>query len=86
MFLWSPYFKRPAARVDDIISLLLSRPKPFSFYTVNPLLSPPGRGSLFNLETTMASVHHKELEYKAEKLKRKKVGGHADEPVIEPIY
>ena len=33
----------------------------------------------------MASVLHKELEYKAEKLKGKKVGGHADEPVIEPI-
>ena len=49
-------------------------------------IKPPGRGSLFNLETTMASVHNKELEYKAEKLKRKKVGGHADEPVIEPIY
>ena len=53
--------------------------------TVNPLLSPPPpeglfisslfeRGlhrdrGLFNLEKTMVSVLHKELEYKAEKLK-----------------
>ena len=50
--------------------------------TVNPLLSPPkalvyfkpiwegggGGGGLFNLETTMASVLHKELEYRVEKL------------------
>ena len=27
----------------------------------------------------MVSVHHKELKYKAEKLKNKKVGGHATE-------
>ena len=30
------------------------------------------RGGLFNLETTMVSVLHKELEYKVEKLKYKK--------------
>ena len=36
-------------------------------------------GSLFNLEKTMVSVHQKELEYKVEKLKHKKVGGHAAE-------
>ena len=30
------------------------------------------RGDLFNLETTMVSVLHKELEYKVEKLKHKK--------------
>ena len=34
-------------------------------------------GGLFNLEVTMVSVLHKELEYKEEKLKCKKVGGHA---------
>ena len=34
---------------------------------------------LFNLEKTMVSVLHKELEYKVEKLKNKKVGGHAAE-------
>ena len=34
---------------------------------------------LFNLETAMVSVLHKELEYKVEKLKNKKVGGHAAE-------
>ena len=51
--------------------------------TANPLLSPPGviyvkpiwggggRG-LFNLETTMVSVLHKELEYKVKKLKYNK--------------
>ena len=31
-----------------------------------------GGGGLFNLETTMVSVLHKELEYKVEKLKYKK--------------
>ena len=36
-------------------------------------------GVLFNLEETMVSVLHKELEYKVEKLKCKKVGGHAAE-------
>ena len=59
---------------------------------VNPLLSPGGliyfkpiwarliwEGGLFNLEKTMVSVLHKELEYKVEKLKYKKVGGHAAE-------
>ena len=35
------------------------------------------RGGLFKLETTMVSVLHKELAYKVEKLKHKKVGGHA---------
>ena len=53
--------------------------------TINPLLSPPKGlvyfkpiweggwwGGLFNLETTMVSVLHKELEYKVEKLKYKK--------------
>ena len=37
------------------------------------------KGGLFNLEKTMVSVLHKELEYKVEKLKNKKVGGHAAE-------
>ena len=32
---------------------------------------------MFNLAKTMVSVLHKELEYKVEKLKYKKVGGHA---------
>ena len=55
--------------------------------TVNPLLSAPRgaylfhahlrgglieTGGLFNLETTIVSVLHKELEYKVEKLKYKK--------------
>ena len=40
--------------------------------------APPGRG-LFNLEKMMVSVLHKDLEYKVEKLKYKKVGGHAAE-------
>ena len=51
--------------------------------TVNSLLSPHGGlfisspfeggggGGLFTLEKTMASVLHKELEYKVEKLKYK---------------
>ena len=36
-------------------------------------------GGLFNLEKTMVSVLHEELEYKAVKLMNKKVGGHASE-------
>ena len=36
-----------------------------------------GGGGLFNLEKTMVSVFHEELEYKVEILKFKKVGGHA---------
>ena len=32
---------------------------------------------LFNLEMTMVSVLHRELGYKVEKLKYRKVGGHA---------
>ena len=35
-----------------------------------------GTGGLFNLENTMVSVLHVELEYKAVKLMFKKVGGH----------
>ena len=34
-----------------------------------------GGGLLSNLENTMVSVFPKELEYKVEKLKHKKVGG-----------
>ena len=37
------------------------------------------RGGLLNLEKTMVSVLHKELEYSMEKLKKKKVGGHPAE-------
>ena len=65
----------------------------WNIHTVNPLLSPPviyfkpiweGGGlietrGLFNLEKTMVSVLHKELEYKVKKLKYRKVGGHAAE-------
>ena len=36
-----------------------------------------GEGGLFNLVKMMVLVLHKELEYKVEKLKYKKVGGHA---------
>ena len=62
-------------------------------YTVNPLLkrgggliilntfevSLIGTGGLFNLAKMMVSVLHRELEYKVEKLKYKKLGGHAAE-------
>ena len=34
---------------------------------------------MFRLEKTVVSVLHKELEYKVEKLKYKKVGDHAAE-------
>ena len=36
-------------------------------------------GGLFNLEKTMVSVLHKAVDYKVEKLKNKKVRGHAAE-------
>ena len=35
-------------------------------------------GGLFHLERMMVSVLHKELEYKVEKVKYKKVGRHVD--------
>ena len=38
-----------------------------------------GAGGLINLEKTMVSALHKELGSKVEKLKYKKVGGHAAE-------
>ena len=38
-----------------------------------------GEGKLFNLEDYMVSVLHKDLEYKVDKLKYEKVGGHAAE-------
>ena len=48
--------------------------------TVNPLLAPPpplrrGGGGLFNLETTLVTVLHQELECKVEKLHYKKLEG-----------
>ena len=36
-------------------------------------------GGVFNLEKTVVSVLHKELEYKVEKLRNQKVGGDAAE-------
>ena len=36
-----------------------------------------GGGALMNLEKMLVSILHKELEYKVEKFKIKKVGGHA---------
>ena len=38
-----------------------------------------GGGGVFNLEKTMASVLHKDLQYNVDKLKYKKIGGHAAE-------
>ena len=61
----------------------------FLSVTVNPLLSLSGGlfisspsswgASTIIIEKPMVSVVHKELEYKVEKLKNKKVGGHAAE-------
>ena len=61
-------------------------------HIVNPLVSPTGGLFISNpfegglnrdggliLEKTMVSVIHKELEYKVEKLKYKKIGVHAAE-------
>ena len=38
-----------------------------------------GGGGVINLEKMIVSVLHKQLEHKVEKLKNKKVGGHAAE-------
>ena len=57
-------------------SLVISSPFEGGLYGDGGLFE---RGELFNLEKTMVSVLHKELEYKVEKLKYKKVGGHAAE-------
>ena len=54
----------------------------FLSVTINPLFisSPSSWGaSPIIIEKLMVSVLHKELEYKVEKLKNKKVGGHAAE-------
>ena len=65
----------------------------FQEITLNPILSSPlglfisgpfegglvETGGLFNSGKTVVSVLHKELEYKVEKLKNKKVGGQAAE-------
>ena len=77
--------------MDSVIHLLNNWGQKYFRNTINPLLSPPGGlfssnpfetglnrdGGLFNLEKVMVSVVHKELEYKVEMLKYKKVGGHA---------
>ena len=43
-------------------------------------------GGVFNREKTIAPVFHKELEYKVQNFKNKKVGGHAesDPSLISP--
>ena len=58
-----------------IVNPLLS-PPPRNLFISNPFegegLNRDGGFNIFNLETTMASVLHKELEYKVEKLKYSK--------------
>ena len=57
----------------------------FVRFSYRKLISSPSEGvliwegGLFNLEKMMVSVLHKELECKVEKLKYKKVRGHAAE-------
>ena len=43
-------------------------------------------GDLFNLETTMVSIFHKELEYKVEKLKYKKFRSCSRGSESNPIF
>ena len=43
------------------------------------------RGGLFNLQKKIVSVLHKELEYRVEKLKNRKVRGHAAEEFELPV-
>ena len=59
-----------------VVSETFTDPHCYRGYTVKSFNGDEG---LFNLETTMVTVLHKELEYKVEKLKCKKVRGHAAE-------
>ena len=68
------------------INPLLSLPHPgtYLFQIHFRVVNRDGRGGyliggLFNLENTMLSVLHKDLEYKMEKLKNKKIGSHSAE-------
>ena len=58
------------------VNPLLSPPPPGNLFISNPFegegLNRDGGFNIFNLEATMASVLHKELEYKVEKLKYSK--------------
>ena len=66
---------RPSERTRKWSTYLYVFRKSNSF-TINPLLTGglfrEGGGGLYNLETTMVSVLHKELEYEVEKPKYKK--------------
>ena len=52
-------------------------PPPGGAYFFHAHLGAGGGGGFLNLKKMMVSVLHKELEYKVENLKYKKVGGHA---------
>ena len=78
----SPPHGSPRATADSDIPIktaiccLKSPPSPS---VRGPSTKPAGWGGLFDLETTMVSVLHKELQYKVIKLRYKKLGGHAAE-------
>ena len=69
----------PDSWIQIIVNPLLSSPRGAYLFQAHLRESLIETGGLFNLQTTMVSVLHKELEYKMEKLKHKKVGGHAAE-------
>ena len=64
-------------RIKDVAFLISLTHKNFSSALLLPIPASSLFYGLFNLEMTMVSVLHRELGYKVEKLKYRKVGGHA---------
>ena len=84
----SPPHGSPRATADSDIPIktaICCLKSPPSLSVRGPSTKPAGGGGLyldgglFDLEKTMVSVLHKELEYKVIKLRYKKLGGHAAE-------
>ena len=78
-FLWK--MKHNLHTINPLLSL---PPGTYLFQIHFRVVNRDGRGGyliggLFNLENTMLSVLHKDLEYKMEKLKNKKIGSHSAE-------
>ena len=64
-------------RIMDVVFFISLTHKNFSSALLLPIPASSLFYGLFNLEMTMVSVLHRELGYKVEKLKYRKVGGHA---------
>ena len=76
--MWTSRQLKSSVAVFTVNPPLRPPPPPhWEAYLFHAHLRAGGGGGLFNLEKMMVSVLHKELEYKVENLKYKKVGGHA---------